>query len=66
MIALLTHMQHGGWATIVSERAAETPAGREPFRAIPLVAPDREPMPPLLNALMQVGDRLSRSAKAAR
>ncbi len=77
VIALLTHVQHGGWATIVSERVAETLAGREPFRAIPLiepeaafqvglVAPDREPMPPLLNALMQVAERLAESGKPAR
>ena len=77
VIALLTHVQHGGWATIVSERVAETVAGREPFRAIPLiepdaafqvglVAPDREPMPPLLNALMQVAERLAESGKPAR
>jgi DNA-binding transcriptional LysR family regulator len=71
MIVLLSHVRHGGWVTIVSERVAETLAGQAPFRAIPIINPDaafqiglvapmREPMPPLLKALITVAERVIR------
>ncbi|HWK47779.1 MAG TPA: LysR family transcriptional regulator [Stellaceae bacterium] len=65
VIALLAHVRSGNWATIVSERVADTLASAAPFRAIPitdpdasfqvgLVVPDRQPMSPILTALLHM------------
>jgi DNA-binding transcriptional LysR family regulator len=68
VIALLAHVRSGSWATIVSERVADTLVTTEPFRSIPivepeasfqvgLVVPDRQPVSPTLAALLHLVER---------
>ena len=68
-IALLAHVLHGDLYTVVAEQVADLVAGSGPFRAIPiagaeaafsvgLVAPDRQPMAPILRALIAVCSEL--------
>ncbi len=76
MIALLSHVRHGGRATVVSERVAEMLGSHPPFRIIPLMEPDaafqvglvasnRQPMAPLVEALVTVTRRLAASPSLA-
>ena len=69
-MALLAHVRDGDLSTVVSEQVASLLAGAEPFRAIPitgaeaafligLVVPDRQPLPPILRALVEVAGRLA-------
>ena len=69
VIALIAHVQQGAWTTVVSERVAQTLAGQAPFRSvritdpdaafeIGLVAPERQPASPLVEALMTVARRV--------
>ncbi len=69
-VSLLSHVRHGGKATIVSEQVAELLGSHPPFRIIPLaepeaafqvglVASDRHPMAPLVAALVSMAKRLA-------
>ena len=74
VITLLAHVRSGNWATIVSELLAETLAAAPPFRSIPitdpsaalqvgLVLPDRQPMAPILAALLNQVQHLTAERK---
>ena len=69
VVALFSHVRHGGWSAVISERLAETLAEAKSLRAVPiidpvaefrvgLVLPDREPMTPALQALAAVAQQL--------
>lgn len=75
LLALLAHVRDGGWSTVFSEAMADLVAGTPYYRAIPiegkdaafqvgLVAPDREPMPPILQALIGVSLQVGRASIA--
>ena len=68
VIALIAHVRGGEWTTVVSEQVARTLAGQTPFRSlaitepdasfdIGLIAPERQPASPLVEALMTVARR---------
>lgn len=70
MIVLLSHVRTGQWSTIMPETLATTFAGADGARAIPivepeavhtigLVAPTRDPMTPLVAALVAEAQRLA-------
>ncbi len=70
-VALLAHVRAGGLSTVLSEQVATLLAGTDPFRAIPitdggpgflvgLVVPDRQPMSPVLRALIAVVTQVSK------
>ena len=74
MLALLAHVRGGKLSTVVSEPLAQLLAGAEPFRAIPIaepdaafpvgiVLPDRQPLSPMLQALVTVAERLSATTR---
>ena len=69
VIVLFSHVRTGRWATILPEALAATLGGADGLRAIPivepdtvhtigLVAPSREPMTPLVAALVAEAERL--------
>ena len=73
MIALLSHVRQGGAATILSESVAEMLGSQPPFRAIPLAEPDaafqvglvassRQPVAPLVAALLASAKRIAAGA----
>jgi DNA-binding transcriptional LysR family regulator len=70
-IALVSHVQSGGWASIVPKRLADMFAGGGGLASIPLVepeaehivgliAPKRDPQTPVLAALLDEAERLGR------
>lgn len=70
-VALLAHVRDGWLSTVVSEQVADLLAGADPFRAIPitgseaafligLVVPDRQPLSPVLRALIDVVEKVAR------
>lgn len=70
VIALIAHVKQGEWATVVSDRVAQTLAGQEPFVSIPIthpdaafevgvVAPERQPSSTLVEALMTVAAKVT-------
>ena len=70
-IALVSHVQSGGWASIVPKRLADMFAGGGGLVSIPLVepeaehivgliAPKRDPQTPILAALLDEAERLAR------
>ncbi len=72
IVALLAHVRDGSLSTIVSEQVAELLAGAGPFRTLPitgsasgfpvgLVIPDRQPLSPMLRALMDVARKVTAS-----
>jgi DNA-binding transcriptional LysR family regulator len=73
-IALVSHVQTGGWASIVPKRLADMFAQDGRLRSIPLVepeaehvvgliAPRRDPQTPVLAALLDEAERLGRQAR---
>ena len=71
VIALLSHVRAGGWETILPEATARMLSGDSDFAAIPVVEPaaehlmglvaePREPHTPVLTALIEAAERLSR------
>jgi DNA-binding transcriptional LysR family regulator len=63
IVALYSHVRTGRWATVMAEHLAETLGVTDRVRAIPIINPDvshriglvlhpREPMPPMLAALV--------------
>ena len=75
MIALLSHVRHGGRATILSEQVVGMVGSHPPFRIVPLVEPDaafqvgvvassRQPVAPLVAALLGSAKRLSAATVA--
>ncbi len=75
MLALLAHVRHGDWSTVVSEAVADLVADAPAFRAVPiegaeaaflvgLVVADRQPMAPILRALMDVAAQPAASQDA--
>ena len=69
-VALLAHVRNGSLSTVVSEQVAELLARAEPFRTIPitgnesgfrigLVIPERQPLSPTLQALIDVVQKLT-------
>ena len=72
VILLYDHVKAGRWATIMPEKLAEALEVKEPLRSIPivspeavheigLVAPQREPAPPLVAALLAEARKLAAS-----
>lgn len=72
-IALIAHVQTGGWASIVPKRLADMFAGGGRLVSIPLVdpeaehvvgliAPRRDPQTPVLAALLDQAERLARGS----
>ncbi len=70
MLVLFSHVRTGRWASVMPARLAETLGIAEPVRAIPisdgtahpmigLVVPEREPMTPILGALITEANRLA-------
>ena len=70
-IALVSHVQSGGWASIVPKRLADMFAGGGRLASIPLVEPEaehvvgvvtvrRDPQTPVLTALLEEAERLGR------
>ena len=70
MISLLSHVRQGGRATILSQWVAQMMGSHPPFRIIPLVEPDaafqvglvasnRQPVAPLVAALLSSAKRLA-------
>jgi DNA-binding transcriptional LysR family regulator len=73
MIVLFSHVRTGRWASVMPEKLADTLGLTERLRAIPIVEPEavhqiglvvppREPMTPLVSALVAEASRLARSA----
>jgi DNA-binding transcriptional LysR family regulator len=73
VVALFSHVRHGGCSAIISERLAETLAEADSLRAVPIVDPvaqfrvglvmlDREPMTPVLQALGAVARQVAAEA----
>ena len=71
MIVLFSHVRTGRWASVMPEKLAETLGLTERLRAIPIVEPEavhqiglvvppREPMTPLVSALVAEASRLAR------
>ncbi len=71
-IVLISHVQTGAWASIVPKRLADMFTGGGRLVSVPLVEPEaehlvglitarREPQTPVLTALMEEAQRLSRS-----
>jgi len=69
-IVLISHVLHGGWATILPVKAAEIFLADAPLRGIPIIEPDarhavgliapyREPHTPVLAALLQDARRMA-------
>jgi DNA-binding transcriptional LysR family regulator len=72
-IALIAHVQSGGWASIVPKRLADMFVGGGRLVSVPLVepeaehvvgmiAPRRDPQTPVLAALLEQAERLGRMA----
>ncbi len=70
MVVLAAHVRTGQWSSIIPETFADVLALNEPLRSIPivdpqevqrigLVLPRREPMPPLMRALVAEANRLA-------
>jgi DNA-binding transcriptional LysR family regulator len=70
MIVLFSHVRTGRWASVMPERLADTLGLTERLRAIPIVAPEvvhqvglvvppREPMVPIVSALVAETSRLA-------
>lgn len=70
MIVLFSHVRTGSWASVMPERLADTLGLTERLRAIPIVEPEvvhqiglvvppREPMTPLVSALVAEASRLA-------
>ncbi|WP_212523468.1 LysR family transcriptional regulator [Actibacterium sp. MT2.3-13A] len=70
VIALVSHLQSGDWATVLPMKTAQLFLGADELRAVPitdpkaahqvgLVAPHREPFPPVLDALIAEARRLA-------
>lgn len=71
MIVLFSHVRTGRWASVMPEKLADTLGLTERLRAIPIVEPEavhqiglvvppREPMTPLVSALVAEASRLAR------
>jgi DNA-binding transcriptional LysR family regulator len=76
MIVLFSHVRTGRWASVMPEKLADTLGLTERLRAIPIVEPEavhqiglvvppREPMTPLVSALVAEASRLAREAPDA-
>lgn len=76
VILLYDHVKSGGWATILPEKLAKTMGAAAPLRAIPivepeagyeigLVAPLRDPVIPLVAALVAEAKALAESGRLA-
>lgn len=74
MIVLFSHVRTGRWASVMPERLADTLGLTEKLRAIPIVEPEvvhqiglvippREPMMPLVSALVAEASRLASSIR---
>jgi DNA-binding transcriptional LysR family regulator len=70
MIVLFSHVRTGRWASVMPKQLADTLGLTERLRAIPIVEPEvvhqiglvvppREPMTPLLSALVAEASRLA-------
>ncbi len=70
-VALLAHVRHGGLSSVVSEQVAELIEGHPAFRSIAiedgdaafpigLVIHDREPLSPMLRALVELAEKRRR------
>jgi DNA-binding transcriptional LysR family regulator len=77
MIVLFAHVRTGKWASIMPAKLAETLGLTDSVRSIPivepkathavgLVVPHREPMTPLINALVIEGKQLAKSLRKPR
>jgi DNA-binding transcriptional LysR family regulator len=73
MIVLFSHVRTGRWASVMPEKLADTLGLTEHLRSIPIVEPeavhgiglivaDREPLPPLVAALVAEAKSLARSS----
>jgi len=75
MIVLFSHVRTGRWASVMPEKLADTLGLTERLRSIPIIEPEavhqiglvvspREPMPPLVSALVAEASHFARSAQA--
>lgn len=75
MIVLFSHVRTGSWASVMPERLADTLGLTERLRSIPIVEPEvvhqigllvppREPMIPLVSALVAEASRLASAIRA--
>jgi DNA-binding transcriptional LysR family regulator len=74
MIVLFSHVRTGSWASVMPERLADTLGLTERLRSIPIVEPEvvhqiglvvppREPMTPLVSALVAEASRLASESR---
>jgi DNA-binding transcriptional LysR family regulator len=77
MIVLFSHVRTGRWASVMPEKLADTLGLTERLRSIPIIEPEavhqiglvvspREPMPPLVSALVAEASHFARSAAQAK